>query len=153
MYMLRLMDRHSYMLTTSIFRFPFKVYINMLINRNISMYFWTQIFSKASQSSYLHTQMYSHKLKSTFSYSLHQNTPTYEQTYTNEQLHTTKEMCYICVLSSLLHIYSHTHTHTHTTLCSQSRTHTFSRYSILTKNIILICLQMNMLILAMKFTH
>ena len=87
----------------------------MLINRNISMYFWTQIFSKASQSSYLHTQMYSHKLKSTFSYSLHQNTLTYEQTYTNEQLHTHSWKCaYICVLSSLLtHVHIHTHTHTH----------------------------------------
>ena len=62
-----------------------------MFTSNIFMHSLEQIFSDALQSSSFHTQMHSYKLKSTFSYGLHKHSLTYEQAYTNEQLHTVHE--------------------------------------------------------------
>lgn len=121
-----------------------------MFTSNIFMHSLEQIFSDALQSSSFHTQMHSYKLKSTFSYGLHKHSLTYEQAYTNEQLHTHSWKCaYTCIPSNLL-----THSLTKNLLYAPSHilVH-FHRYNIITKSIILICLQMNMLILTMKFTH
>lgn len=80
------------------------------------------------------TNIYSHmnKLTQTNSYTLtHENVLTHAFPQTCSHIHSQKNLLY-----APSHIVVH-----------------FHRYNIITKSIILICLQMNMLILTMKFTH
>ena len=93
-----------------------------MFTSNIFTHSLEQIFSDALQSSSFHTQLHSYKLKSTFSYGLHKHILTYEQAYTNEQLHTHSWKCaYTCIPSNLL-----THSLTKKSpICSQSHSRTF----------------------------
>lgn len=133
----------------STLRFPYKC-ILICLQTTFSCIHLNTDFLRCITKLILSHQMHSHKLKSTFSYGLHKHTLTYEQAYTYEQLHTRSWKCaYTCIPSNLL-----THSLTKKLLYAPSHilVH-FHRYNIITKSIILICLQMNMLTLTMKFTH